>query len=274
MFLLSKVVDQSVLREGFSVPLDFQQKLFEKCGFKLERGQKKPIKIDIDGKIFDAVLTNILFDAEKYPSHGDLLQVRYPANGELSKQLQSVFSHTYSKIQSQKIEGLSARVSSWDNSEKEYISVYATPIQDQLYFECITNGELIEESFELKKLDEIVAEQIFETEDLSATVKTVTKNCKVRKMNRAIGDGLKQLYGYRCQICGAFIGEKYGSSLILAHHIEYFTKSMNNDASNVLIVCPNHHGIIHDRNPVFDFQKKIYRYPNGYQEGLKLNLHI
>lgn len=40
MFLLSKVVDQSVLREGFSVPLDFQQKLFEKCGFKLERGQK------------------------------------------------------------------------------------------------------------------------------------------------------------------------------------------------------------------------------------------
>lgn len=49
---------------------------------------------------------------------------------------------------------------------------------------------------------------------------------------------------------------------------------MNNDASNVLIVCPNHHGIIHDRNPVFDFQKKIYRYPNGYQEGLKLNLHI
>ena len=125
-------------------------------------------------------------------------------------------------------------LSSWDNSEKEYISVYATPIQDQLYFECITNGELIEESFELKKLDEIVAEQIFETEDLSATVKTVTKNCKVRKMNRAIGDGLKQLYGYRCQICGAFIGEKYGSSLIHAHHIEYFTKSMNNDASNVL----------------------------------------
>ena len=87
-------------------------------------------------------------------------------------------------------------------------------------------------------------------------------------------DQLKQLYGYRCQICGAFIGEKYGSSLIHAHHIEYFTKSMNNDASNVLIVCPNHHGIIHDRNPVFDFQKKIYRYPNGYQEGLKLNLHI
>ena len=105
-------------------------------------------------------------------------------------------------------------------------------------------------------------------------MKTVTKNCKVRKMNRAIGDGLKQLYGYRCQICGAFIGEKYGSSLIHAHHIEYFTKSMNNDARNVLIVCPNHHGIIHDRNPVFDFQKKIYRYPNGYQEGLKLNLHI
>ena len=93
-------------------------------------------------------------------------------------------------------------------------------------------------------------------------------------MSKAVGDNLKIVYGYRCQICGAYIGEKYGSHLIHAHHINYFTKSLNNNQDNVMIVCPNHHGIIHDINPVFDREKKIYVYPNGYKEDLLLNYHI
>ena len=46
------------------------------------------------------------------------------------------------------------------------------------------------------------------------------------------------------------------------------------DIDNLLIVCPNHHRIIHAANPTFDRQQKIYIYPNGYAEGLKLNLHL
>ncbi|MBR3017812.1 MAG: hypothetical protein IKH57_12195 [Clostridia bacterium] len=44
-----------------------------------------------------------------------------------------------------------------------------------------------------------------------------------------------------------------------------------NDASNIMIVCPNHHSIIHDRNPEFNTKEKTYKYPNGYVEVLKLN---
>lgn len=101
-----------------------------------------------------------------------------------------------------------------------------------------------------------------------------TKVCKIRKLTTTILQDLKVLYGYRCQICGQYIGEKYDSNLIYAHHIEYFTKSLNNNTNNIMILCPNHHGIIHDKNPTYNAQDKTFLYPNGYVEGLKLNGHL
>jgi len=41
-----------------------------------------------------------------------------------------------------------------------------------------------------------------------------------------------------------------------------------------MIICPNHHAIIYDLNPVFDFDQKQFHYPNGYVEGLAINLHL
>ena len=51
-------------------------------------------------------------------------------------------------------------------------------------------------------------------------------------------------------------------------------RQVNNNANNIMILCPNHHGIIHDQNPRFDRKCKMYHYPNGYKEGLRLNLHL
>ena len=61
--------------------------------------------------------------------------------------------------------------------------------------------------------------------------------------------------------------------MVEAHHIDYFVKSLNNDASNQMIVCPNHHSIIYDVNPVFD-RRKLNVYENGVTEGLVLNKHL
>ena len=66
----------------------------------------------------------------------------------------------------------------------------------------------------------------------------------------------------------------YGSHIVEAHHIDYFVSSLNNDASNQLIVCPNHHSIIHDTNPIFDRQRLIYIYKNGLEQRLVLNQHL
>ena len=127
---------------------------------------------------------------------------------------------------------------------------------------------------ELAALGEKTAEGLLDGTDDTASIYLRTRVCKVRHMTKTISQDLKAAYGYRCQICGQYIGEPYGSNLIHAHHIDYFVKSLNNNASNIMILCPNHHGIIHDRNPIFDFSSKTFRYPNGYVEGLRLNLHL
>lgn len=47
------------------------------------------------------------------------------------------------------------------------------------------------------------------------------------KLNKQMLADLKIYYKYRCQICGEYIEERYGSNLIHAHHIDYFTQSLN-----------------------------------------------
>lgn len=97
---------------------------------------------------------------------------------------------------------------------------------------------------------------------------------KIRVYNTGIINKLKSLYSFRCQICGGKVGEKYGANVILAHHIDYFSESKDNNATNIMIVCPNHHSIIHSTDPVFDRENLSYHYPNGFVEKLKINYHL
>lgn len=99
---------------------------------------------------------------------------------------------------------------------------------------------------------------------------------KIRKLNKNVCDNLKKIYGYRCQICGQLITTPYGNEkkVIDAHHIDPFITSLNNNFNNIMILCPNHHRIIHAYNPTFKLKNKEFLYLNGYKEGLLLNLHL
>ncbi len=118
------------------------------------------------------------------------------------------------------------------------------------------------------------AEFNYDTGESTAGILEKERIVKIRKLNKKIGENLKLLYGYRCQICGKLIGEEYGSHIVEAHHIDYFVTSLNNDASNQLIVCPNHHSIIHDTNPLFNRRRLLYVYKNGLEQKLVLNQHL
>ena len=125
-----------------------------------------------------------------------------------------------------------------------------------------------------------MSERVFENQllsdsvDLNASLEEKMQIAKIRKLDRSIGNNLKLLYGYRCQICGELIGEEYSAHVVEAHHIDYFVNSLNNDSQNQMIVCPNHHSIIHDANPVFDRKRRLYVYANGMEQRLVLNKHL
>lgn len=274
MLIFYKAIDRSVLTEGFAIPLTYQKQLLSELGFTLNRGEKREIKVVLDGQKYTATMTNIQFDEKKYPNHGDLLQIRYGRRSPLRYKLQEKYAHTDSLLNEQELLTGTRRITALPEDKKEFLAIYATPVTGELFFDCIVNNEFREETTALAALGERVAEGILDGTDESASISLRTRVCKVRHLTKTISQDLKIAYGYRCQVCGQFIGEPYGSTLIHAHHIDYFVRSLNNNANNIMILCPNHHGIIHDQNPVFDFRSKTFRYPNGYVEGLRLNIHL
>ncbi len=276
-YVYKKEVDWSLLIEGLAVPIENQVVFGQIMGRFLQRGEKKQITIYLDGKSYKASIINIDY-SKKFNRKSDIFQIRYSRNGELAQALQKRFMSSYRYLEfMRKIRKPGDRkMLRLPDDEKEFLAVYTTEYDDSYIFEPIVKNDFSIARKYFLKFDERVFEERSDIKitDSDARIEERTQIAKVRKLDRSIGENLKQLYGYRCQICGKLIGEEYSAHVVEAHYIEYFVKSLNNDASNQMIVCPNHHSIIHDVNPVFDRTRKLYVYKNGMTEGLLLNKHL
>ena len=80
-FLLRRPVGWSLFTNGFH-PL-----VYAMPGGELHHGDKRRVKIMIDGEMFDARMNNIGFDQTRYPGHPDLLQIRYSPGSPIVKKL-------------------------------------------------------------------------------------------------------------------------------------------------------------------------------------------
>ena len=274
LYIYKKEVDWSTLHLGLNIPISLQDFFYKNLKLRLKKGENKKIKLVIDSIEYSVVLTNIAFDETKYPTHKELLQIRYTPNSNIAKKLRENFNVSYNYLRGEK-EKLANKKKQLVVPEdiREYIAIYSTVFDDVFSVECIMHDEIVKTKEVINKFDELEIEQILQTKDSSTFIEK-QKTVKIRKLDRTIGDNLKIIYGYKCQICGLFIGETYDATIIHTHHIEYFSVSLNNNANNIMVICPNHHSIIHATNAVFDKKNKTYKYPNGYVEGLKLNLHL
>lgn len=276
-YVYKKEVDWSVLTEGLTIPLENQVYFGQIAGRFLLPGESKNVHLYLNGKSYPAQIRCLKLDS-KWNRKKGMMQIRYAKNGDLSMALQGMFNRSFAYIQKMRElrEPGNRKIIRLPDTAKEYLAIYTTEDDDSYILETITNEEILS----LKQIMTGHSERILEAEfnydskDNTAHLEAKTQILKIRKLNKKIGDNLKQLYGYRCQICGRMIGEPYGSHVVEAHHIDYFVRSLNNDMDNQMIVCPNHHSIIHDVNPVFDRKRLLYLYSNGYEEGLKLNLHL
>lgn len=277
-YVLKKEVDWSLLNEGLTIPISNQVIFARNMGKFLIRGQKKEIYIWLNGKQYRAIITNVNFNQTKYKRR-DVIQIRYSTSSQLAIDLRTLYRSSYDylmeqrKIKEKTKGGGQIKLS---EDKKEYLAIYTTQYEDTYVFETISSMEIDRvRSLVVKEKEEVYEASInLLTEDKNAGILIDQQLMKIRKLSRAIGDNLKEIYEYRCQICGQSIGSKYNTHIVEAHHIEYFVKSLNNDVSNQLIVCPNHHSIIHKVNPQFIRSSKLFLYPNGLKEELKLNIHL
>lgn len=105
--------------------------------------------------------------------------------------------------------------------------------------------------------------------DSNASYETIKKYVKIRKYNKELLDKIKELAKYNCQVDGCSLGEKYGVSIVEAHHIEMFSLTQNNKPENILILCPNHHKLIHKTKAIIDKENCKIDYNNGNSEKYK-----
>ncbi|WP_298273233.1 HNH endonuclease signature motif containing protein [Geobacter sp.] len=275
-YIHRKEVDWSLLHEGLTIPVHLQVS-FRTLLNGYERGVGRRITLLVEGQPFDAMLINQAFDREKYARHSDVVQIRFTAKSGLPQRLRQIFpsSYAYLKQERELLKGKKTFVRLPEGS-REYFVLYTTQRPDVFTVEVITKSELYEANTLLAGLSEEEFERFgdFARRDDSASILTRPQLAKVRKLDRSIGEDLKILYDYRCQICGDNFGEPYEQRIVEVHHVIQFVRSMNNDYDNLMVICPNHHTVIHKTNPIFDRQALKLAYPNGYHENLKLDKHL
>lgn len=278
-FIMQKNVDWSLLNDGMTIPVSACALLKAWDESILTHGAGKDIKVLIDGNLYDAKLKNQNFAQSNWAGHKDVIQIRYGRQSALAVKLRAVFQKSYDYLFAQKqLLGKSKRQIPLPNNIHEYIRLYWTTSSDVLCMECCVDADYQQLADTLNTVPEEVYEASdddrFFMADENASVVQKELLVKYRKIDRSIIHMLKVFYDYRDEISGEKIGERYGDSVVEAHHIDYFTKSQNNDSTNIIIISPNYHRIIHKNNPSFNRKKFQFEFANGEVLKLKLYEHL
>jgi len=275
-YIYRKEVDWSLLHEGLTIPVRLQV-VFRSLLDGYERGISRSVTLLVDGQPFEAMLINQAFDREKYARHADVVQIRFTEKSGLPQKLRQIFSESYAYLKKEReiLQGRKTFVRLPENN-REFFVLYTTSQPEVFVVEVITKSEIYEVNNMLAGVSEEEYERFgdYARRDESASIVMRPQLAKVRKLDRSIGEDLKALYSFRCQVCGNNFGEPYDQRVVEVHHIIQFVRSMNNDYDNLMVICPNHHTVIHKTDPVFDRQSLTLSYPNGYREFLALDKHF
>lgn len=174
----------------------------------LKRGESKDITLYLNGKSYKAKITNVNFDP-KFKRKKDTLQIRYSRNGELAQALQAIFSKSYDFIKNIRVNRDPAirTMIKLPEEHKEYLAIYTTEYDDSYVLETIISDDMQALKVSIKGQQERKkeAELDYDITDETAGIKLNLQLVKIRKLNRKIGENLKLLYGYRCQIKNAIV---------------------------------------------------------------------
>jgi len=95
-YLFKKNVDQSLLKDGMTIPKEAHKPILNNLSNPISRGENCPIVITVDGTDFEAKLTWVNFSPNV--STRDVLQIRYTQNSAICQKLRSVFARSLSAI--------------------------------------------------------------------------------------------------------------------------------------------------------------------------------
>ena len=147
---------------------------------------------------------------------------------------------------------------SFDEITQIVVAILENRVDDQTYLDAHAGTELDTRDFTEEEIEHII-----NFKDDQATIKIVQGNTYRRVYNTSIIKQLKRLYKGKCQVCGDNPAAKYNVDITEVHHIDHFSLSQNNDSRNLIVLCPNHHRVIHKLNPFFNASKRSFIFPDG-----------
>lgn len=133
---LTKDVDRSVLRQGFTIPVDKIEELKKALGIDLQKGERIPVNIKLNDAIYKTTLTNV-DHSEKY-AYREVWQIRYAENNGIAPVLRKKFASSWDYIDRQY--KLTNKTVSMPENLREYIDIYISDTKE-LIFECKQNKE-------------------------------------------------------------------------------------------------------------------------------------
>lgn len=272
-YIYKKVIDWSTFNYGIVIPYRMHDIFTTTLTKKLKRGEGTDIKILIGTQEYRAKLQNYNVDNNKRPTAKDMVHISYYVNSPLAKHFQEYFHDvfTYLTIEKEKQTNKKKHIPIPEELSS-YIYIYETAVPDTYIFDCVSHLEIEEEHRVTKSIDEFDLEHSLnhdkENKDAEVDIS------KIRKLDITISRQLKEVYAYSCQICGEQAGRNYGLKVAEAHHLLPYSETLNNSPENIVILCPNHHKVLHRAKPQYDFEKKLFLFSNGYSEGFRLNKHL
>lgn len=91
--------------------------------------------------------------------------------------------------------------------------------------------------------------------------------------NSHLSQQLQEMYSGRCQVCLWHPRNQYGHDLCQAHHLVWMSRGGEDDISNMVLICPNHHAAIHRADAPLDFSEKSFNF-GSHNEAIQLNYHL
>jgi len=92
--------------------------------------------------------------------------------------------------------------------------------------------------------------------------------------DRQLVKDLHDRYAGRCQLCAFDSPVVYGTPSAEGHHIVYLSRGGEDILENLVLLCPNHHTVIHKTDATFDYSHLKFCFPNGRAEPICLNSHL
>lgn len=132
-YIYKMEVNWSLLTEGMTLPVENQIVFGRLMNGFLQKGEQKAIHIYLNGKMYDTKVVNVNYSS-KYQRKHDVLQIRYPKNGELARELQKIYASSYNyflNAREMRPEG-SRSMPKLPEDAKEYLAIYTT-IYDDTY---------------------------------------------------------------------------------------------------------------------------------------------